>query len=62
MLFKKLFRVLVVGSTVVATGAGCAPRAAAQSPSLKAGDARDGGGLQDAGQSAAETGGGVPGW
>ena len=59
MLFKKLFKVLVLGGVVVAGESGCA--ASAESKPKKEASASDAGTLPDAGQKPAE-GSGVPGW
>ena len=65
MLFKKLFRLLVVGGAVVGATSGCAAKAQVQPASEKkasdkALDASDAGVQPDAGTK--ESGGGVPGW
>jgi hypothetical protein len=66
MLFKKLFRMLVMGGAVVGAGAGCAARAqsADQRPAARDGGAQsaDAGTHPDGGAKAQESGSGVPGW
>jgi len=71
MLFKKLFRLLVVGGAVVGTGSGCAASAQSQQTTEKKADGRDGGADPDGGSAsaqgadggmAADAGGGVTGW
>jgi len=60
MLFKKLFRLLVVSGSLMGAASGCAARAAeAQAPKK---DAPDAGTVPDAGQKAQDSGGGAQGW
>ena len=63
MLFKKLFRLLVVSGAMMGAASGCAARAA---DGLEAGakkGGRDAGPAPDAGSKKTEdTGGGAPGW
>jgi hypothetical protein len=66
MLFKKLFRLLVVSGTMMGAASGCAARAAdapagAAKKGSDAGTASDAG-TPDAGAKAQDTGGGAPGW
>jgi hypothetical protein len=61
MLFKKLFRLLVLGGAVVGTASGCAQTAEAQTTSPKKSAAGDAGAPADAGPNDS-SGGGVPGW
>jgi hypothetical protein len=66
MLFKKLFRMLVMGGAVAGAGAGCSARAqtADQRPPARDGGtpSEDAGTRPDGGAKAQESGGGVPGW
>ncbi len=61
MLFKKLFRLLVVSGSLMGAASGCAARAAeGQAPKKDAPDA--GTAAPDAGQKAQDSGGGAQGW
>ncbi len=62
MLFKKLFRLLVVSGTVLGAGSGCAARAADAQASAKKGASDAGMMAPDAGAKADDKGGGAPGW
>jgi hypothetical protein len=62
MLFKKLFKLLVVGGAVAGATSGCAARAQDREAGQKNSGARDGGTAPDAGAKAQDTGGGAPGW
>jgi hypothetical protein len=70
MLFKKLFRLLVLGGAMVGTASGCAGPAQSQAAADKkpedrdAGASADGGtaNAQDADGGTADAGGGVTGW
>jgi hypothetical protein len=73
MLFKKLFRLLVLGGAMVGSASGCAGPAQGQAATDKKGDDRDGGSPADGGTASAQgadggaaadagTGGGVQGW
>jgi hypothetical protein len=72
MLFKKLFRLLVLGGAMVGSGSGCAGAAQSQAGADK-GDDRDGGSRDDGGSAQAQdadggtaadagSAGGVQGW
>ena len=60
MLFKKLFRTLVLGGAVAGMSAGCAAKAQGAAP--KKAESRDAGAAPDAGAAKKETGGGTEGW
>ena len=60
MLFKKLFRLLVVSGTMMGSVSGCA--ASAASPQSAGSTKPDAGTAPDAGSKAPDTGGGAPGW
>jgi hypothetical protein len=60
MLFKKLFRLLVVSGTMMGAASGCAANASPQGASKQ--PASDAGTAPDAGAKAKDTGGGAPGW
>jgi hypothetical protein len=62
MLFKKLFKLLVVGGAVAGATSGCAARAQGREPGQKNSGTRDGGTAPDAGAKAQDTGGGAQGW
>ena len=62
MLFKKLFRILVLGGAVASAATGCKARAEGQQGGDKSSGDRDGGAAPDGGQKKQESGGGVPGW
>jgi len=71
MLFKKLFRLLVLGGTMVGSASGCATAGQGQAAADKNTDDRDGGSPADGGSAkaqdadagaAADAGGGVLGW
>jgi hypothetical protein len=61
MLFKKLFRLLVVSGTLMGAASGCAARAADEAGAAKKG-APDAGTAPDAGAKTQDTGGGASGW
>ncbi|HYV65811.1 MAG TPA: hypothetical protein VE964_06185 [Myxococcales bacterium] len=63
MLFKKLFRLLVLGGAIVGAGTRCAGMSQSQKTDSQSGGSADGGvaGAQDGGTSASG-GGGVIGW
>ena len=65
MLFKKLFRLLVVSGTMMGAASGCAANAASgadpQTGASKK-SASDAGTAPDAGAKAQDPGGGAPGW
>jgi hypothetical protein len=73
MLFKKLFRLLVLGGAMVGSASGCAAAAQSQSAADKNPDDRDGGSQADGGSARAQdadagtaadagSAGGVQGW
>lgn len=62
MLFKKLFKLLVLGGAVSGAASGCAARAQMNQAGQKNSGASDGGTAPDAGAKAQDTGGGAPGW
>ena len=71
MLFKKLFRLLVLGGAMAGTASGCAGAGQGQAAAEKKPDDRDGGAAPDGGQAKADAdggtaadagGGGVLGW
>ena len=62
MLFKKLFKLLVVGGAVAGATSGCAARAQGREAGQKDSSAGDGGTAPDAGAKAKDPGGGAPGW
>jgi hypothetical protein len=71
MLFKKLFRLLVLGGAMAGTASGCAGGGQGQDAVEKKPEGRDGGAAADAGSAKAEPdagsaadagGGGVQGW
>ncbi len=70
MLFKKLFRLLVLGGAMVGTASGCAGASQTLAGAEKTPEGRDGGAspdggtakAQDAGGGTADAGGGVTGW
>jgi hypothetical protein len=59
MLFKKLFRLLVVSGTMMGAASGCAANAQTAAAKKSASDA---GTAPDAGAKAQDPGGGAPGW
>ena len=64
MLFKKLFRLLVLGGAILGTGTRCAGPGQSQKPDSQSGGSAPDGGMataQDGGTSASG-GGGVIGW
>ena len=64
MLFKKLFRLLVLGGAIVGAGTRCATTSQSQKPDGQSGSSSPDGGMagaQDGGTSASG-GGGVVGW
>jgi hypothetical protein len=62
MLFKKLFRLLVVSGTMMGAASGCAANAASPQGGESKKPAADAGTAPDAGAKAQESGGGAPGW
>ena len=54
MLFKKLFRLLVLGGAMVGSASGCAGPAQGQAATDEKGDDRDGGSPADGGTASAE--------
>ncbi|TMB07827.1 MAG: hypothetical protein E6J64_03885 [Deltaproteobacteria bacterium] len=71
MLFRKLFRLLVLGGVMVGSATGCGSAAQGQAADDKKPDSRDGGSPDDGGSAkaqdsdagtAADAGGGVVGW
>lgn len=64
MLFKKLFRLLVLGGAIIGTGTRCAGPSQSQKPDSQSGGSSPDGGMattQDGGTSSSG-GGGVVGW
>jgi len=54
MLFKKLFRLLVLGGAMVGSASGCAGAAQSQAATDKKADDRDGGSPEDGGSATAQ--------